>query len=267
MTSKYRIVSYVGSGVYGQVVRARLSSDLSKTVVIKRTSDVFRWRPGFAKYALREIAIMRRLNHLSSAINASSSFQNRSDDNPAAPPLTPASADSLGVHGSSPMFKHLYVVLEDGGIDLKQFFLQQTGPLHIDQIKHISRQICAAVAYLQSCRVVHRDLKPANILIDPNPQSPTYLHVRIADFGASRSVELPPGADMPPPILAAAASSSPPYPRIIRKSKSEANFLASAADSEFRTIAGEDGAHACIEMGLQHMSISGDIQANGSGPM
>jgi hypothetical protein len=63
VTSKYRIVSYVGSGVYGQVVRARLSSDLSKTVVIKRTSDVFRWGPGFAKYALREIAIMRRLNH------------------------------------------------------------------------------------------------------------------------------------------------------------------------------------------------------------
>ncbi len=165
------------------------------------------------------------------------------------------------------MFKHLYVVLEDGGIDLKQFFLQQTGPLHIDQIKHISRQICAAVAYLHSCRVVHRDLKPANILIDPNPQSPTYLHVRIADFGASRSVELPPGTDMPPPSLAAAASSSPPSPRIIRKSKSEANFLASAADSEFRTVAGEDGAHACIEMGLQHMSISDDVQANGSGPM
>lgn len=63
VTGKYRIVSYVGSGVYGKVVRARLSSDLSKTVVIKRTSDVFRWGPAFAKYALREIAIMRRLNH------------------------------------------------------------------------------------------------------------------------------------------------------------------------------------------------------------
>jgi serine/threonine protein kinase len=161
------------------------------------------------------------------------------------------------------MFRHLYVVLEDGGIDLKQFFLQQTGPLHIDLIRHISRQICAAVAYLHSCRVVHRDLKPANILIDPNPQSPTYLHVRIADFGASRSVELPLGTDIPPPCLA----SSPPSPRAIRKSKSEANFLASAADSEFRTVAGEDGMHACLEMGMEHMSINDDFQTNGSGPM
>jgi serine/threonine protein kinase len=87
----------------------------------------------------------------------------------------------------------LHVVLEDGGIDLKTFFKLQTKPLSIDQIRHISRQICAAMAYLHSCRVVHRDLKPANILIDPNPLSPTYLHVRIADFGLSRAVELPPG--------------------------------------------------------------------------
>jgi serine/threonine protein kinase len=63
VTGKYRILNYVGSGVYGKVVRARLTSDFSKTVVIKRTSDVFKWGAGFAKYALREIAIMRRLNH------------------------------------------------------------------------------------------------------------------------------------------------------------------------------------------------------------
>ena len=88
--------------------------------------------------------------------------------------------------------RHLYVVLEDGGIDLKKFFALQRDPLSIDQIRHISRQICAAMAYLHSCRVVHRDLKPENILIDPNPSSPTYLHVRIADFGLSRAVELPP---------------------------------------------------------------------------
>ena len=187
------------------------------------------------------------------------SSQNQPDDNCPGPPPTSACGASLGVHASNPMFKHLYVVLEDGGIDLKQFFLQQTGPLHIDQIKHISRQICAAVAYLHSCRVVHRDLKPANILIDPQT-----FHVRIADFGLSRSVELPADAAPPTPPT----PPTPPSHLGIRKSTSEANFFARmCSSSEFRTVAGEDGPHACVQMGVEHMTLGNDFQTRGAGAM
>ena len=112
---------------------------------------------------------------------------------------------------------NVYAVLEDGGVDLKTFFERQTDALTNEQIRLISRQICAAMAYLHSCRVVHRDIKPQNILIDDRPDSPTYLHVRIADFGLSRAVELPPGttAENVMSVILHAA---------IRKSKSEENL-------------------------------------------
>ena len=73
------------------------------------------------------------------------------------------------------------------------------------------------MAYLHSCRVVHRDIKPQNILIDDRPESPTHLHVRIADFGLSRAVELPPDttAENVMSVILHAA---------IRKSKSEENL-------------------------------------------
>jgi len=121
----------------------------------------------------------------------------------------------------------VYVVLEDGGVDLKTFFEKNADALTVEQLQHISRQICAAMSYLHSCRVVHRDLKPANILIDHRRDSPTYLHVRIADFGLSRAVELPPGTtaeNVMSVILKAAIRKS--------KSKSEENMSQGAAGGD-----------------------------------
>ncbi len=121
----------------------------------------------------------------------------------------------------------VYVVLEDGGVDLKTFFEKNAEALTVEHIQHISRQICAALSYLHSCRVVHRDLKPANILIDQRKDSPTYLHVRIADFGLSRAVELPAGTtaeNVMSVILHAAIRKS--------KSKSEENMSQSSVGGD-----------------------------------
>jgi serine/threonine protein kinase len=161
----------------------------------------------------------------------------------------------------SALFKKLHVVLEDGGMDLKTFIAQQYAPLNPRIIQSISRQICSALAYLHSCRVVHRDLKPANILIDPQT-----FHVRIADFGLSRAVELP--ADAAPPTPPTPPSPPTPSSHLgIRKSTSEANFFAMCSSSEFRTVAGEDGPHACVQMGVEHMTLGNDFQTRGAGAM
>jgi hypothetical protein len=264
VTSKYEIVNWLGSGAYGevappppcchyrysaaflnrlQVLRARVASDPSKTVVIKRTNI----DPGSAKCTLREIAIMRRLNH-PNIVKILDILEPEAVAPPAVARVAPGEA-----------FKKLYVVLEDGGMDLKAFIAQQYAPLALEVIQGISRQICAALAYLHSCRVVHRDLKPANILIDPQT-----FHVRIADFGLSRAVELP--ADTAPP--APPTPPTPPSHLGIRKSTSEANFFARmCSSSEFRTVAGEDGPHACVQMGVEHMTLGNDFQTNGAGAM
>lgn len=47
------------------------------------------------------------------------------------------------------------------------------------------KQLIEALAYLHSHRILHRDLKPQNMLVDKEG------HIKLADFGLSRSFSLP----------------------------------------------------------------------------
>ncbi len=240
VTDRYKIVEHLGAGAYGQVVRAQLASNPSQTVVIKRTEGVFRPGASTAKCTLREIAIMRRLHH-PNIVKILDILEPEAG-------TPPAAVDPSAHHddGASPslMFKNLYVVLEDGGKDLKTFMKQQGDALSLEQIQNISRQICTAVSYLHSCGVVHRDLKPENILIDPVTH-----HVRIADFGLSRAVELPVAP------TATALPTDHPSPLLIRHSRSELDLAMLAAGQP------------CDDISLQPMSLRDDFHTNGAGPV
>lgn len=47
------------------------------------------------------------------------------------------------------------------------------------------KQLFEGIAYLHSHRMLHRDLKPPNLLLDKEG------HIKLADFGLSRSIALP----------------------------------------------------------------------------
>jgi eukaryotic-like serine/threonine-protein kinase len=54
------------------------------------------------------------------------------------------------------------------------------GPLPIDQVVDVARQMCDALAVAHAQGVVHRDIKPANILLTPAGT------VKVCDFGIAR---------------------------------------------------------------------------------
>ncbi|HKV55520.1 MAG TPA: serine/threonine-protein kinase [Candidatus Binataceae bacterium] len=71
----------------------------------------------------------------------------------------------------------MYIAMEYvDGVSLRAMMRDKT-PLALEQALDIARQVCGALVYMHSQRVVHRDLKPENILLTENGQ------VKIMDFG------------------------------------------------------------------------------------
>jgi mitogen-activated protein kinase 1/3 len=138
-------------------------------VVIKRISDVFQTSED-ALRILREVAILRRLDH-PNIVKVVDIIEPEPNTDPATSFTHP--------------FHVLYVVFQDGGIDLAKWSTTMRPHLNADTVRSLMKQMVGAVGYLHRCRVVHRDIKPANILIDP-----ATLTLRIADFGLSRVIEV-----------------------------------------------------------------------------
>ena len=80
----------------------------------------------------------------------------------------------------------LYLVFDDGGCTLQQFFqniteLTRKQYLNMDIIKKITWQILVGLDYIHRCGIVHRDLKPANVCLGMGFQ------IKIIDFGLARN--------------------------------------------------------------------------------
>lgn len=76
-----------------------------------------------------------------------------------------------------------YLVLEDGGRDLKQVMDAKNGvPLAADEIRLYMRQILEGVKFIHEKGYVHRDIKPSNIMVDEKNV------IRIIDFGVCNKI-------------------------------------------------------------------------------
>lgn len=63
-------------------------------------------------------------------------------------------------------------------------YIDQNGPLSIDQNLEIILQICAAIEYAHVHGVLHRDLSPSNILLRKNKNGG--FEIKVVDFGISK---------------------------------------------------------------------------------
>jgi len=91
----------------------------------------------------------------------------------------------------------LYLIMEYPGRDVCDLYdfieknnTQRSG-LNEKVAKHIFRQICSAISYCHSLKIVHRDIKPENILVVNEPEEISsknrieYPIVKLIDFGFS----------------------------------------------------------------------------------
>lgn len=76
---------------------------------------------------------------------------------------------------------HFIVMEYVEGRTLKEW-IQERGPLPVEEAIAIAKQVCAALAHAHERGIVHRDVKPHNILITDSH------HVKVTDFGIARAV-------------------------------------------------------------------------------
>src|SRR6266704_5961188 len=131
----YEILSALGAGGMGEVYRAR-DTTLNRDVAIKVLPDLFASDPDRMARFTREAQTLASLNH--------------------------------------PNIAHIHGLEESGGVralvmelvegdDLSQRIAR--GPIPLDEVLPIAKQIAEALEAAHEQGIIHRDLKPANIKV------------------------------------------------------------------------------------------------------
>ncbi|KAF9452361.1 Pkinase-domain-containing protein [Macrolepiota fuliginosa MF-IS2] len=156
----YDITHELGKGSFATVMKA-IERSTGKWYAIKIITDKHN-RPGDQNRIAfaREIDIMKKLKHPNICELKEVFYQKNA------------------------LISRVDLVLEliEGG-DLLEYILRQGG-LTEENAKHITYQICEALAYIHSQGVAHRDLKPENVLLTKDDPP----IVKVADFGLAKAV-------------------------------------------------------------------------------
>jgi len=153
---KYEVISKVGEGAYGVVLKCR-DKDTNEFVAIKKfkeseEDDIVK------KTTLREVKILSSLKH-DNIVLLKDAFRRRGK---------------------------LYLVFEYVEKNLLEVLEQHPNGLPPDTVRSYIYQLLKAITYCHAHDIVHRDIKPENLLINPKKQ-----HLKLCDFGFARV--LPPG--------------------------------------------------------------------------
>jgi Tol biopolymer transport system component len=178
----YQIVAKLGEGGMGEVYRAR-DSKLDRDVALKILPESFASDPDRLMRFEREAKTLASLNH-------------------------PNIAAIYGLEGDAPQAgggegRPLTLVMElVEGEDLSARISR--GPMPIDEVLTIARQIADALEAAHEQGIVHRDLKPANVKVRPDGT------VKVLDFGLAKAMDPAAGASgadaMNSPTLTARAT-------------------------------------------------------------
>lgn len=161
---RYMDLNPVGYGGNGLVFSA-VDTDCDKRVAVKKIilSD-----SQSVKHALREIKIIRRLDH----DNIVKVFET----------LGPSGRQLTEDVGSLTEVNSVYIVQEYMETDLCKVL--ERGPLSEGHARLFMYQLLRGLKYIHSANVLHRDLKPANLFVNTED-----LVLKIGDFGLARIMD------------------------------------------------------------------------------
>ncbi|PVV01461.1 hypothetical protein BB560_004119 [Smittium megazygosporum] len=147
---KYEMLTQVGEGTYGKVYKAKII-ETGRTVALKRIKIEFE-REGFPVTAMREIKLMRKLDHpnITKLIDV---IQTESD---------------------------VYMVMEYMEYDLSGLLAFPDFKLKPENIKSLMQQMLSGLEFMHRNQVIHRDIKGSNILVTSTGQ------IKYVDFGLAR---------------------------------------------------------------------------------
>ncbi|XP_069078567.1 mitogen-activated protein kinase 6 isoform X2 [Pleurodeles waltl] len=162
--SRYMDLKPLGYGGNGLVFSA-VDNDCDKRVAVKK---IVLTDPQSVKHALREIKIIRRLDH----DNIVKVFEI----------LGPSGSQLTDDVNSLTELNSVYIVQEYMETDMAK--LLEQGPLREEHARLFMYQLLRGLKYIHSANVLHRDLKPANLFINTED-----LVVKIGDFGLARIMD------------------------------------------------------------------------------
>src|SRR5262245_55435243 len=157
----YEVSSLLGSGGMGEVYRAR-DAKLNRDVALKILPDSFATDVERLARLKREAQLLASLNHPN--IGAIYGFED-SD--------LSTSSGQAGVPA-------LVLELVEGPTLADRI---AEGPLPLDEVLAIAKQIAEALEAAHEQGIIHRDLKPANIKVTPDSR------VKVLDFGLAKAME------------------------------------------------------------------------------
>jgi len=151
----YRVTEKLGAGGMGEVYRAR-DERLGRDVALKVVRSEFTHSPDRLARFQREAQLLASLNHPHIA----------------------------AIHGLEEAEGLRFLVLElVEGETLAERLAR--GPLPLEEVLPLARQMAEALEYAHERGIIHRDLKPANIKVTPEGA------VKLLDFGLAKALETP----------------------------------------------------------------------------
>ncbi|KAM9914629.1 hypothetical protein OXX69_000465 [Metschnikowia pulcherrima] len=160
---QFEVIKKIGQGTFGVVQKAR-DKKSGNLVALKQLIN-HSAKEGFPITAMREITILKRLNH-KNVLKIEGMIHEE--------PKTATPQDIVTQRGV------FYTVSPYMSSDLVGLLENTATELDVPTIKCILQQLLEGINYIHQQHYLHRDIKAANILLDPNGV------VKIADFGLAR---------------------------------------------------------------------------------